>query len=67
MTLQDGDASSRGAVALQKLGVGYPVFDWGAAWATVQDRSVAALNIIREEADATREEVSDSETEEDTG
>jgi len=30
---QHGDASSRGAAALQKLGVGYAVIDWGDAWA----------------------------------
>jgi len=59
---QHGDASGRGAEALHKLGVGYPVLDWSRAWETIQDRTVAALNAVREEADATQGNVDGSQT-----
>jgi hypothetical protein len=58
---QHGDASGKGVAALEKLGVGYPLLDWDVAWATIQDRTVVALDIIREEVNATRKEVSDND------
>jgi hypothetical protein len=44
-----GGADDRGHGGMRRLGLQLPASDWATAWATVQGRSVAALNALREE------------------
>ena len=46
---QHAGADVRGARGMKRLGMALPVYDWGAAWAHVQGRTVAALSALREE------------------
>ena len=46
---QHAGTDARGARGMERLGISLPVYDWGAAWAHVQGRIVAALSALREE------------------
>jgi hypothetical protein len=46
---QHGGASHRAMAATQRLGLPYPISDWGGAWQTVSARTVQALGVIGDE------------------
>jgi hypothetical protein len=46
---QHAGTDDRGARGMARLGISLPVLDWGAEWAHVQARTVAALSALREE------------------
>jgi hypothetical protein len=49
---QHGDAGARGVVAYRELRVAYPPTDWRAAWSVVSTHAISALNVLREELEA---------------
>jgi hypothetical protein len=49
---QHAGTESRGTRGMERLGIMLPVYDWGAAWAHVQGRTVTALSALREELEA---------------
>ncbi len=46
---QHSGTEHRGVQALTNLGIAYPVTDWQLAWTTVQQRTIDAFNVLREE------------------
>jgi hypothetical protein len=46
---QHSGTEHRGVNALTQLGINYPIFDWQAAWATIQRRTIDAFSTLREE------------------
>lgn len=46
---QHSGTEHRGISALTQLGIDYPIADWQMAWATVQRKTIAAFNTLREE------------------
>ena len=51
---QQHGVERKGDRAMQRLGLNLPTADWGEAWDTLRARTVAAINVIREAADALR-------------
>lgn len=46
---QHGAAEDRAAASYLALGIGVPVVNWGAAWATIRAAAIEAFDIIRDE------------------